>query len=244
MALEIDDNPAGIEGRYTEINGHRVYYRRAGSGPPVLLLHGGASDSRDWLPTMAELSSRFEFYAPDLPGFGRSARKESGYYLSEFRDFILGFIDALKLEKPSLVGHSFGARVCLDVAIPYGEKVSKLILVDASGLDKISPLGSALFTAFGVLRRLLKRRQPFPRFLAGEGEDYNRVGDDALRRLTPPTLLVWKRYDPYLPVSIARWAEKLIPGAKLVVVPGFGHAPNKQNRPLFHQLMLDFLDSA
>jgi pimeloyl-ACP methyl ester carboxylesterase len=243
VAPEIEDNQAGIEGRYMEINGHRVYYRQAGSGPPVLLLHGGASDSRDWLPTMAALSSRFAFYAPDLPGFGRSDRNESGYYLSEFCDFVLRFIDAHKLERPSLVGHSFGARVCLDVSLRRGELVRKLILVDASGLDKISPLGNALFTTFWGLRRLLNRPQPFPRFLAGEGEDYNRVGDDVLRRLMQPTLLVWKRYDPYLPVSIARRAVKLIPGARLVVVPGFGHAPNKQNRPLFHRLMLEFLDS-
>jgi pimeloyl-ACP methyl ester carboxylesterase len=242
MKKATDDVPAGIEGRYIEINGHRVYYRRVGSGPPVVLLHGGASDSRDWLPTMAALAERFSFYAPDLIGFGQSDRKESGYYLSEFSDCVVGFIEALQLEKPSLVGHSFGARVCLDVALHDQERINKLILIDASGLDKISTLGNALFSAFTLLRNLLNRPQPFPTFLAKEGEDYNRVGDAALRGLKTPTLLVWKRYDPYLPVTIARRAEKVIPGARLVVIPGFGHAPNKQNRQAFNQLMVEFLD--
>jgi pimeloyl-ACP methyl ester carboxylesterase len=239
---DIEDKQAGIESRYIEINGHRAHYRKAGSGPAVVLLHGGASDSRDWISTMAVLAGRFSFYAPDLIGFGQSDRNESGYYLSDFSDFVLGFIEALQLEKPSLVGHSFGARVCLDVALREQGRVNKLILVDASGLDKISTLGNVLFTFFWVLRKLLNRPQPFPRFLSKEGEDYSRVGDEALRRLTTPTLLVWKRHDPYLPVSIARRAENVIPGAKLVVIPGFGHAPNKENRDDFNRLMINFLN--
>jgi pimeloyl-ACP methyl ester carboxylesterase len=242
MKKTADGGPAGIEGRYIEINGHRAYYRQAGSGPPVVLLHGGASDSRDWLPTMTALADRFSLYAPDLIGFGQSDRKESGYYLSEFSDFLMGFIEALQLEKPSLVGHSFGARVCLDAALHHPAIINKLILVDASGLDRISTLGNALFSIFTLLRKLINRPQPFPTFLAREGEDYNRVGEAALRGLNTPTLLVWKRHDPYLPVTIARRAEKIIPRAKLVVIPGFGHAPNKQNRDVFNQLMADFLD--
>jgi pimeloyl-ACP methyl ester carboxylesterase len=237
-----DAGRADIEGRHIEINGQRVYYRKAGNGRPVVLLHGGASDSRDWLPTMSALADRFNFYAPDIIGFGQSDRNESGYYLSDFSDFLKGFIEALKLEKPSLVGHSFGARVCLDVALHNQERINKLVLVDASGLDKISTVGSALFSAFTLLRNLLNRPQPFPRFLAKEGEDYNRVSDAVLRGLNTPTLLVWKRYDPYLPVAIARRAEKVIPGARLVVIPGYGHAPNKQNRDVFNQLMVEFLD--
>jgi pimeloyl-ACP methyl ester carboxylesterase len=242
MKKATDDSPAGIKGRHIVINGHRVYYYQVGSGPPVVLLHGGASDSRDWLPTMVALADRFSFYAPDLIGFGQSDRKESGYYLSEFSDFLAEFIEALQLEKPSLVGHSFGARVCLDVALNDQERINKLILVDASGLDKMSSLGNVLFTTFWTLRKLMNRPQPFPTFLAREGEDYSRVGDASLRGLKTPTLLVWKRHDPYLPVTIARRAVKVIHGARLVVVPGFGHAPNKQNRHVFHQLMVEFLD--
>jgi len=230
-----------IESRRLEVNGRRIFYLKAGSGPPVVLVHGGASDSRDWLNTMAALSGRFSFYAPDLIGFGQSDRDEKGYYLSDFSDFLLGFIDTLQIRNPVLVGHSFGARVCLDVARRHREKISKLVLIDASGLGKISLLGNALFTFFWALRKLLGRPQPFPRFLAKEGEDYNWVGDEELRSLRASTLLIWKRHDPYMPVSLARRAEKLIPGARLEVLPGFGHAPNKQNINAFTRVLLDFL---
>ncbi len=130
------------------------------------------------------------------------------------------------------MGHSFGARVCLEVARLHQERVQKLILIDASGLGKISALGNALFTTFWALRKLLRRPQPFPRFLAKEGEDYNWVGSEALQSLRMPTLLVWKRFDPYMPLSIARRAEELIPGAKLAVLAWLRSrpAPAKQRR--------------
>jgi pimeloyl-ACP methyl ester carboxylesterase len=243
LAYKIQDIPAGIESLKADIEGHRTHYYKAGTGMPVILVHGGASDARDWLATMTALADRFGFYAPDLIGFGQTDRKESGYYLSDFSRFLVKFIDAMQLEKPALVGHSFGARVCLDVALLSREKVSKLVLIDASGLGKISGFGSALFNGFARLRRLQKKPQPFPRFLAKEGEDYNNVSEEALKQLTMPTLLVWKQRDPYLPVSLAKRAVKSIPGARLEVFPGYGHAPHKQNREAFDRLLRDFLEN-
>ena len=234
---------SGIESLYLEVKGRRAHYQRAGRGAPVVLVHGGASDSRDWLATMAQFSDRFSFYAPDLIGFGKSDRDESGYYLSDFSDFLRGFISQLRLENPALVGHSFGARVCLDVARQPGNNVSKLVLIDASGLGKISIFGNALFTGFWAMRKILGKPQPFPRFLSREGDDYNYVGSEVLQSLQTPTLLIWKRFDPYMPLSVARRAEKLIPGAKLAVVDGYGHAPHQQkNSGAFNRLLLEFLD--
>jgi len=232
-----------IEDLWLDVDGRRVHYLKAGSGRPVVLLHGGASDCRDWLPTMESLASQFALYAPDLIGFGQSDRDERGYYLGDFSDFVLGFIDALGMEKPTLVGHSFGGRVCLDVALKDQDRISGLVLADSSGLAKISWLGNTLFSVFSGLRRLRGKRQPFPKFLIKDGEDYNKVAADVLRGLKVPTLIVWKRYDPYLSVKIARRAAELIPVAKLVVLPGFGHAPNKQHRDVFNRLLADFINN-
>jgi pimeloyl-ACP methyl ester carboxylesterase len=233
--------PPGIDSLTINIDGHRTHYYKAGNGIPVILVHGGASDAQDWLGTMAALADRFSFYAPDLLGFGQTYRKQSGYYLSDFSKFLVKFIDTMQVEKPALVGHSFGARVCVDTALLSPDKVSKLVLIDASGLGNISGFGNALFSGFAGLRTLLKKPQPFPRFLSKEGEDYNNVGEEALRKLKTPTLLVWKQLDPYMPVSLARKAEKTIPGSKLVVFPGYGHSPQKQSGDTFNRLLLDFL---
>lgn len=232
----------GIESLRLEVNSRRIHYLKAGSGPPVVLVHGGASDSRDWIDTMTALSGRFTFYAPDLIGFGQSERNEQGYYLSDFSDFLLGFIEALQIQHPALVGHSFGARVCLDVARLNQAKIKKLVLIDASGLGRMSAFGSVLFAGFWAMRKVLRRPQPFPHFLAKEGENYTRVGNEELQNLQTPTLLVWKRLDPYMPLALARRAEKLIPGARLAVIDGYGHAPHKQgNIEEFRRILQDFL---
>jgi pimeloyl-ACP methyl ester carboxylesterase len=233
--------PDGVSSHWLDIGDHRVHYLKSGGGPPVLLLHGGASDSRDWLGTMAALPGRYSFYAPDIIGFGRSERKETGYYLSDFSDFAAALIDRLELERPAVVGHSFGARVGLGVALRHPEKVSKLVLIDAAGLGKVSGFGSALLTGFWRLRWALHRPQPYPRFLSREGDDPDWACVAELPGLQTPTLLVWKRGDLYLPVANARRAARLIPRARLVVLPGFGHAPHKQDTAAFARLLGEFL---
>ena len=234
---------AGIASLWMEVSGHRVHYLKSGSGPAVLLLHGGASDSRDWLPTMAALSGRYTFYAPDIIGFGLSQRKDSGYYLDEFTEFAVELIDKLGLERPALAGHSFGARVGLDVALLHPEKLSKLVMVDAAGLGRVSRMGSALQTGLWGLRQVLHRRQPYPRFLNREYDDPSWACLEELPSLKTPTLIIWKSHDPYLPIANGRQAARLIPGARLEVLPGWGHAPHRSKNGVFVGLLADFLDS-
>jgi pimeloyl-ACP methyl ester carboxylesterase len=105
----------------------------------------------------------------------------------------------------------------------------------------MSRLGSALFTFFWAWRKILRRPQPFPRFLSKEGDDYNNVSDEVLRCLKTPTLIIWKRFDLYMPLAIARRAVHLIPGARLAIIPGFGHAPARQNSETFNKLLVEFL---
>jgi len=241
--MTTENGPSGIESLRMTINGCNIQCLKAGSGPPVVLVHGGASDSRDWIGTMTSLSGRYTFYAPDVIGFGQSDRDNKGYYLSDFPDFLLGLIEELRLERPSVVGHSFGGRVCLDAALQGPDRVGRLVVVDSSGLGRMSWLGSFLFTFFWALRKVLRRRQPFPRFLSKPGDDYNDVSDETLRGLKTPTLIVWKRCDPYMPLKIARRAARLIPGSKLVVFPGYGHAPNKEDPEEFNKILVDFLDN-
>ena len=243
MSQESKNRPAGIESLRAEVNGRRVHYLKAGKGAPVVLVHGGASGADEWTRTMLRGGGRYSFYAPDLPGFGESDRDEKGYYLDDFSDFLAGFIDCLGLEKPALVGHSFGARICLDTVGRPDCRASKLVLVDASGLGKMSPFGGVLFYFFKGLRAVMGQPQPFPRFLSSEGTDWDYVGDAALKNIRIPTLLIWKRTDPYVSISLARRAARMIPGAELAVIGGYGHAPHQQNdNEPFNRLLLDFLD--
>ncbi|MBA7633860.1 hypothetical protein ES703_41431 [subsurface metagenome] len=222
---------------------HQVHYLKAGSGQPIILLHGGASDSRDWIGTLTALSPYYSLYAPDMIGYGQSHRTKSGYYLSDFVEFALGFISELGLTSPVLVGHSFGGRLCLEIALRHPEMVRKLVLIDNSGFGRISRFRSYLPTMFWAMRKLLRQPQPYPTFLTREGEDGHWVCLDELPGLRVPTLIIWKRYDPYFPLSLAIRARELIPGARLAVFPGYGHAPHKQKGDSFNRLLMSFLDS-
>jgi pimeloyl-ACP methyl ester carboxylesterase len=225
------------------VKGHQIHYLKAGKDRPMVLVHGGTSDSREWLKLMRENGDSFTFYAPDLPGFGESARNEKGYFVTDFADFLAGFIDILKLDRPALVGHSFGARACLDAAGLPGSNISKLILIDASGLGKVSAFGRFLFGFFAALRKARGKPQPYPMFLAKAGVDWDFVGDEALKNIKVPTLLIWKNPDPYMPLANARRAQKLIPGAELAVLKGYGHAPHQQKDSReFTSLALEFLN--
>jgi pimeloyl-ACP methyl ester carboxylesterase len=235
--------PAGIESRFLEVNGQRLHYFRAGAGPAVIFIHGGASDARDWLGTMASLAGRYRLYAPDLCGFGESDRDEKGYYLKDFNDCLYGFIEALKIPAPVLAGHSFGGRMCLEMAHLHPEKISKLILIDAAGVGNVSLVGRTLFGGFAAARQAMGKRQPFPKMMAKPGEDYNDIGEAALKNLKVPTLLIWKSLDPYMPLKLAQRAVKLIPGAKLKVLEGYGHAPHQQkDHNEFIRILGEFLD--
>jgi pimeloyl-ACP methyl ester carboxylesterase len=241
-ANTIDNIQAGIESLQTSIDGYRAHYFKAGVGPPVVLLHGGASDSRDWLPTMTALESRYTLFAPDLLGFGRNERSREGYYFSEFGRFILGFMEALGLERPTLAGHSFGGQICLDVALQHPEKINKLILADAAGLGRVSKFGTVLLTGFWIFRKIFRVEQPYPKFLVREGENPSGIYVDELPNLKVPTLIIWKSHDLYYPASIAQKAAELIPRASLVIIPGYGHAPHGRTRDTFHKHLLEFLD--
>ena len=232
----------GTQSLEVRVGDHQAHYLKAGSGPPVVLLHGGASDSRDWLGTMAALSRSYSLYAPDLPGFGQGSIDNSGYYLSDFVEFALGFVQAMRLDSLFLVGHSFGGRICLEIAFRNPKMVRRLVLIDTAGFSRLTRWGLFLGAAAWSVRKVLRRTQPYPRFLKKDDEDKDWLCLEELPTLNVPTLIVWNRRDPYYSVDGAIRAKELIPQARLEVFQGFGHSPHLQKRDVFNSLLLSFID--
>lgn len=106
-----------------DVEGIATNYHRLGSGPPVVLLHGsgpGVSAYANWRLTMPALAERFTVIAPDIVGFGFTDRPEAfPYGLDAWRAHLLGFVDALGLERFSLVGNSFGGGLAISLAAAY-----------------------------------------------------------------------------------------------------------------------------
>lgn len=107
-----------------------AYLDWGGEGPPVLALHGSFSRARDFWRLAGALVPEFSFLAADLRGWGHSDRPPKGYSSEDYRDDILGFLDALGLGPVHLIGFSLGGRVAARVAAARPRAVRSLVLLD------------------------------------------------------------------------------------------------------------------
>jgi pimeloyl-ACP methyl ester carboxylesterase len=113
-----------------EVNGARLWYDEAGSGPPLLLLHGGLGDSGLWEPVVPFLSGQFRTIRTDLRFFGRSTGPAAPW---SWQEDAIGVLDALGVERTALAGLSLGGRLATEIALAHPDRVSALALV-APGL--------------------------------------------------------------------------------------------------------------
>ncbi len=108
-----------------------VAFRRAGSGPPLVLLHGAPGDSRAWLPQLDELSDEFTVIAWDAPGSGGSSDPPETWRLPDYADSLAAFIAALGLERPHVLGLSFGGALALELFGRHPGVPATLVLASA-----------------------------------------------------------------------------------------------------------------
>lgn len=127
-------------GKFIDLGGNSTHYVEKGEGEPVILVHGFFYDSYMWNKNIDALAKRFKVYALDLWGFGYSTRNpmDCGYPL--YADQLLRFMDALNIQKASLVGQSMGGGTCILFAVRHRDRVDKMILVDPAGLPNPLPL--------------------------------------------------------------------------------------------------------
>lgn len=130
---------SGDEPRLRRLNlhGHRVAYREAGSGGPlVVLIHGITSDSNVWRRVLPYLARRFTVIAPDLAGHGQSAKPKGDYSLGAHASGVRDLLVALGHEHATFVGHSLGGGVAMQAAYQFPERCERLVLVDSGGLGR------------------------------------------------------------------------------------------------------------
>ena len=129
-----------VEGQFIDLPGRglRLHYRDwGGSGPPILLLHGLSSNTRIWDWTAPLLTDRFRVIALDQRGHGPSDVPESGYGFDETVPDVVAFIEARGLDRPIVVGHSWGASVALALGVEHPEHTRGVVMVDG-GLIELS----------------------------------------------------------------------------------------------------------
>jgi Predicted hydrolases or acyltransferases (alpha/beta hydrolase superfamily) len=231
---------------FLKIDNMDIFYKRAGQGEKVVLLHGWGGQADSFLPVFNYLSSKFEVYAIDFPGFYQSSVPEKPWGVEDYKDFVIKLFDALQIERANIVAHSFGGRVSIMLSALNPERVSKLVLVDSAGL--IPKRGFKYYYkvyTFKLLKKLYllftpgtNKQEKLDKFYSKYGsKDYKESGKmrqtftkvvnqdlrEYLHSIKAPTLLVWGDQDQDTPLYFAKIMEKEIPDAGLVVFKGAGH---------------------
>ncbi|MFQ6015329.1 MAG: alpha/beta fold hydrolase [Anaerolineae bacterium] len=131
-----------FEDRYVKAGEFNVRYWRTGErGPTVILIHGIGASVEWWKYNIASLAkSGLRVFALDVVGFGRSDKPLNGYSLSLIPRFMADFVEALGLERTSLVGNSMGGLIALQCAVDPAFRAEKLVLVNSAGFGRESPL--------------------------------------------------------------------------------------------------------
>ena len=152
--------------QHVTIHGHDVGYRRAGDGEAVVLVHGLAGSSRTWRAVMPTLAANYDVIAPDLLGHGESAKPMGDYSLGAHASGLRDLLDALGVAKATIVGHSFGGGVAMQLAYQHPDRCDRLVLVASGGLGREVSWLLRLVTLPGA-----EQLMPlvFPRWLADRG---------------------------------------------------------------------------
>jgi pimeloyl-ACP methyl ester carboxylesterase len=248
--LEAAVTDVAPEEEFLELDGGRVHLLRGGTGEPVLFLHA-AGGAGTWHPFHEMLAARgFEVIAPDHPGFGKSDEFPEVEAIDDLVFHYLDVLDALGLDRPHVVGASFGGWIAAELALYLPQRVASLTLLSAAGLRLPEhPVTDLFLLPPARLPATLFHNAPPPAPVPPPGTppDLDAVIaadreatalarfswvpffsdpklERRLRRITAPTLVVAPSDDRVIPVEHAqRYAER-IPNATYTEVPDCGHA--------------------
>jgi 2-hydroxymuconate-semialdehyde hydrolase/2-hydroxy-6-oxo-octa-2,4-dienoate hydrolase len=143
---------ASLEPQAIDAGGVRTSYLEAGSGPPVLMLHGsgpGVSATANWQYNIPVLAEKFHVLAPDIVGFGGTERPDDIVYsLRAWTDHVWAFLDANGIDKTAIVGNSLGGRIALQMATDRPDRISRMVLMGSPGVGMTPTEGLAALRAY------------------------------------------------------------------------------------------------
>lgn len=142
--------------QHARINGLDVAYRRTGSGPPIVFVHGGVEDGRTWMPQIEALQDEFTVVAWDEPGAGQSDDLPAeGFTLADYAACLAGVVHSVGLGRAHIVGLSWGSTVAIELYRRHPELVATLTLTGAYAGWKGSLPADELAARVAALHRML-----------------------------------------------------------------------------------------
>jgi pimeloyl-ACP methyl ester carboxylesterase len=231
---------------YVTVNGVRTWYEVHGEGEPLVLLHGGFSDSRDFGPSLATLTG-FQVYLVDRRGHGHTPDVEGPVSIDMLAEDVIAFIDAVVGGPAHLAGYSAGGVVAAAIAVQRPDLVRKLVLISTALQqegwmflpDPDGEMPAQIVDAYAEVSPDGCGHFPVVQAKFSRASRENARIDPT--RITCPTLVMGSDDDiVHLPYTVGLYQS--IPLAQLVVVPGTSHVLLIEKPELCGQLITDFLN--
>lgn len=247
MALPVTDDQG-----YVEHDGARIWYAAYGSGPVVILLHGGLGHGGNWgyqVPALVE--SGYQTVVIDSRGHGRSTRDERPFSYELMASDVLAVMDTLHVERAALVGWSDGACIALILASKSPERVAGVFFF-ACNMD---PSGTKEFEFTPIIGRCFARHvkdyaqlSPTP----GQFDEFSEAvglmqrtqpnySAEDLAQVRVPVSIVHSEYDEFIKREHAENLARNIPNAEFIYLPGVSHFAPLQRPEQFNSALLGFL---
>jgi 3-oxoadipate enol-lactonase len=252
------------------INDIDLYYESTGQGPPVLLIHGLGSSTRDWEPQIAAFPAHYRVVAFDVRGHGQSDKPPGPYSVPLFTADTAELIRSLEIGPCHIIGISMGGMIAFQLAVDTPELVKSLVIVNSAPemivrtfQDRLNVLQRSLLVRVFGMRKiggvLSSRLFPKPEqesirqmFIERWSENDQRAYmesfrgllgwsvSDLLHTIMCPTLVIASDED-YTPVSIKEKYVERLPHAELIVIEDARHAVTAERPEEFNKVVLDFL---
>ncbi len=230
-----------MQSHYTTVDGLIIHARRSQeplpeSTPVVILVHGVVVSSRYMIPAAELLAPYYQVYAPDFPGYGESEKPKHVLDLPELANILCRWMDAVGIERATMLGNSFGCQVITEFGLRYPDRLERAVLqgptIDRHARNLPQQLWRFMLNApledpsQGPLQAYDYWLAGLPRIVRTIQIALSDCIETKLPYLHVPTLVVRGQEDP---VVSQQWAEEvvnLLPNARLVVIPGGGHTLN------------------
>jgi len=214
------------EKRDVLLHGHRVVYRalgRPGDGRPVIvLIHGMAGESATWREVLSEIGDDYVVIAPDLLGHGESDKPRDDYSLGAQANMLRDLMIALGIDKATVVGHSLGGGIAMQLAYQHPDRCERLVLVSSGGLG---PEVSWMLRALAIPGAEVLMPVLFPSFVRTAGNAISR----GLRRVGIRAPHIEQEWRSYVSLTDPSNRRSFLRTLRAVVDPG-GQAVSAHDR--------------
>lgn len=233
----------------TIINDLSINYIKEGIKKNIILIHGWGLDLNYYNNLINDLKEEYTVYAIDLPGFGKSQLPNKYYSTSDYSDIILNFIKKYKIDSPTLIGHSFGGKIIIDLITNKKYNPNKIILIDSAGIrKKLNIIKKYKQYKYKILKKFITSlyNKNKANYLLDDlrkkygSKDYNNCNDilrgslvkivnedykNKLYLIKCPTLLIWGELDKETPLTDGKIMNHEIRNSGLVIIKDANHFP-------------------